>query len=215
MPLSDKRTANERSLHRATGRTATPRPAARQMTVDRLWYLASEADQQAQQTYHRLAADAEDVREFSKSRWVSRPRFRTIVDRVTDNGLPYGAHAVVTREDGAVLLVRHEQVDMWVLPGGEVDGEESFRETARREMREEAGIEASVDGLALLGRVEFHFEDHSTWGVLPIYRARAETTDLAVEDPDGEITAARWAHSLPEDTRDREVLQAWCTDTVW
>jgi len=114
------------------------------MTVDRLWYLANEADQQAQQTYHRLRDRTDGPREFAKSRWVSRDRFRTIVDRITDNGLPYGSHAVVTRGDGAVLLVRHRHVDRWVLPGGEVDGEESFRTTVRRELREEAGIEATA-----------------------------------------------------------------------
>jgi 8-oxo-dGTP diphosphatase len=183
--------------------------------VDRLWYLADEAEQLAEQTYHGLADAHDDPFEFSKQRWISRERFRVIVDRITDNGLPYGAHAIVTREDGAVLLVRHAMVDSWVLPGGEVDGEESFEEAARRELREEAGIEATFEGLGLLGRVEFRGDQHSTWGVLPIYAARAETTDLTVEDPDGEIVDAQWVHTLPEDTRDRSTLEAWCERNVW
>lgn len=183
--------------------------------VDRLWYLADEADQQAEQIYHQLDSAHEGHREFTKQRWVSRPRFRTIADRVTDNGLPYGAHAVVTDEAGRVLLVRHDAVDMWVLPGGEVRPDEAFEQAARRELREEAGIDATFDGLALLGRVEFHNEDHFTWGVLPIYEAHAETTALSVEDPDGEITDARWVRTFPDDTRDRAVLEEWCTRNVW
>lgn len=183
--------------------------------VDRLWYLADEADQMAEQTYHRLVSAHDDPREFTKQRWVSRPRFRTITDRVTANGLPYGSHAIVTDAEGRLLLVRHDAVDMWVLPGGEVSPDESFEQAARRELREEAGIEATVEGLALLGRVEFHNDDHSTWGVLPIYEAHAETTAITVDDPDGEITDARWVRTLPEDTRDRAVLEDWCERHVW
>lgn len=183
--------------------------------VDRLWYLADEATQQAEQTYHDLRDRYDDPGEFSKQRWVSRERFRVIVERITDNGLPYGAHAIVTRGDGAVLLVRHAQVGKWVLPGGEVGPGEGFEAAAIRELREEAGIEATLEGLGLLGRVEFRSDDHTTWGALPVYAASADTTDLTVADPDGEITDAQWVRTLPEDTRDREVLQSWCRRNVW
>ncbi|MFW6018493.1 MAG: NUDIX hydrolase [Halapricum sp.] len=180
--------------------------------VDNLWYLADEADQQAEQTYHELQSTHDGVTEFTKTRWVSRRRFRTVAQRISENGLPYGAHALVTDDSGAILLVRHRDVDMWVLPGGEVDGEESFEAAARRELGEEAGIEATFDGLALLGRVEFHGDGHTTWGVLPIYEGRAESTALTVDDPDGEIVQARWFETLPEDARDRSVLQSWLGD---
>jgi len=95
-----------------------------------------------------------------------------------------------------------------------VDGDESFRAAARRELMEEAGVDAAFEGLALLGRVEFRCEDHHTWGVLPIYQARAETTDLTVDDPDGEITDARWFDELPEDARDRDQLRRWRAETL-
>ena len=184
------------------------------MTVDRLWYLADEADQQAAQTYHDLEAAHSDHVEFSKTRWISRPRFRTIADRVTDNGLPYGAHTVVSRPSGEILLVRHTAVDKWVLPGGEVAQGESFEQAARRELSEEAGIDARFEGLALLGRVEFYSDDHSMWGVLPIYEAHAKSTDITVDDPDEEITDARWFETLPEDTRDRGLLESWMGDNL-
>jgi 8-oxo-dGTP diphosphatase len=177
--------------------------------VDELWYLSDVAAQQAEQTYHRLAEDYESVLEFTRTRRISRPRFRTIAERTSENGLPYGAHAIVYRDTGELLLVRHDAVDMWVLPGGEVDGSESFREAARRELTEEAGIDAAFDGLAMLGRVEFHCDGHTTWGVLPIYAGEASAVTLTVDDPDGEITDADWFAELPEDARDRDQLTRW------
>jgi 8-oxo-dGTP diphosphatase len=178
-------------------------------TVDDLWYLADEASQQAEQTYHRLSTAHTEFIEFETTKQVSRRRFRTVAGRIRDNGAPYGAHTIAYRENGALLLVRHEAVDLWVLPGGEADGEESFRAAAERELHEEAGIEASYRGLGMLGRVTFYSGDHATWGVLPLFEARARDEEPTVRDPDGEITDAAWFRDLPPDTRDREHLRTW------
>ena len=180
-------------------------------TVDDLWYLADEAGQQAEQTYHRLSDGHEEYMEFETTKHVSRPRFRTVAKRIRDNGAPYGAHTIAYRPSGELLLVRHDAVGMWVLPGGESEPEESFRAAAERELREEAGVTASYDGLGLLGRVEFYADGHSVWGVLPVFEAEiaADAPEPSVRDPDDEITAAAWFENLPEDTRDREQLLIW------
>jgi len=60
-------------------------------TVDDLWYLGDVARQSAEQTYHSVADRHEDFLECTRHRSVSRPRFRTVADRIRDNGLPYGA----------------------------------------------------------------------------------------------------------------------------
>jgi 8-oxo-dGTP diphosphatase len=180
------------------------------MALDDLWYLADEADQQAEQAYHRLREHHDGFLERTREKRVSRRRFRTLAGRIRQSGAPYGAHTLVYRPEGTLLLVRHEGVDMWVLPGGEVDPGERFRETARRELAEEAGIEAAYEGLGLLGRVEVSAGSYDTWGVLPVYAARADPdTAPTVRDPDGEISDARWFHDLPEDTRDRDLLREW------
>ncbi|WP_303647470.1 NUDIX hydrolase [Haloarchaeobius amylolyticus] len=179
------------------------------MRVDDLWYLADQADQFAQQRYHDLRDRHDDPMEVTRTRYVSRRRFRTLAERTNRTGAPYGAHTIVYRTDGAVLLVRHEGVDLWVLPGGGIDGDESYREAAARELREEAGVEVSYDGLAILTRLRIVSGEQSMCGVLPVYAARAKTTDPDITDPDDEISAARWFHRLPEDTRDREDLLAW------
>ncbi|MFB6141832.1 MAG: NUDIX hydrolase [Halorientalis sp.] len=177
--------------------------------VDNLWFKADEARQQAEQTFHRLREAHDPTLQFEHTRTVSRRRFGTLADRIRRDGLPYGAHTLVHRSAGELLLVRHEGVDMWVLPGGEVDEGESLRAGARRELREEAGIDADYEGLGILARVTVRSGDHETWGVLPVFAAAAESTDVAVRDPDDEISEARWFRDLPEDTRDREEILAW------
>ncbi|MBV0923394.1 NUDIX domain-containing protein [Halomicroarcula limicola] len=178
-------------------------------TVDDLWYLADVASQQAEQTYHELTDGRDAVVEFTRHHRIPRRRFRRVAEDARDHGAPYGAHTLTYRPSGELLLVRHEGVDMWVLPGGELDGDESFREAAIRELAEEGGIEATIEGLGMVGRIEFHCDGNSTWGVLPVFEARAETTDVAVADPDGEISDARWFAELPEDTRDRAEILRW------
>lgn len=180
------------------------------MPVDSLWYLASEAEQRAEQAYHRLAESYEDFIKFDRTQSVSRRRFRTLAERVRRTGAPFGAHTIVYRPSGELLLVRHEGVNMWVLPGGGVDGDESFRDAAERELREEAGVDAAYEGLAMVTRVTFEWRGHESWGVLPVFAARpSETVTPEVRDPDGEISAARWFSDLPDDTRDRSDIQAW------
>lgn len=180
-------------------------------SVDDLWYLSDEADQQAAQTRHDLRERYDDFLTFETTKHVSRSRFRTVAERICDNGAPYGAHTLVAGVTGDLLLVRHDAVDMWVLPGGETTGSETFRDGAERELREEAGITAEYDGLGLLGIVTFETGDYTTWGVLPIFEATAgpAADEPAVEDPDDEISAARWFDDLPDDTRDREQLLRW------
>jgi 8-oxo-dGTP diphosphatase len=178
--------------------------------LDDLWYLAERASQQAAQAYHGFLDRHEGgFYETTHDKYVSRRRFRVLAERIRDTGAPYGVHTVVYQPSGEILLVRHEGVDMWVLPGGGLDGHETFREAAERELTEEAGVDVAYDGLGMLSRVEIRSGEHHTWGVLPVYAARAESTEPVVRDPDEEISEARWFDRLPEDTRDREDLLAW------
>jgi len=178
-------------------------------SVDDLWFLADGACQTAEQTYHHLREQHSGYVEFTRHRNVPRGRFRDVAAAARDHGAPYGAHTLAYQATGELLLVRHEGVDMWVLPGGELDGGESLQGAALRELGEESGIEATIEGLGLLGRVEFYCDGNMAWGVLPVFEARAETTDIAVDDPDHEISEARWFDELPDDTRDREEVLEW------
>jgi 8-oxo-dGTP diphosphatase len=179
------------------------------MTFGDLWFLADETDQRAAQAYHDLTADRDATLEISHHHHVSRKRFRTLAERIRETGAPYGAHTVVYRPSGDLLLCRHEGVGLWVLPGGGIHDGESFRTAAERELTEEAGVEARYEGLAIATRVEVQCDEHATWGVMSVFAAAAETTETTIADPDDEISAAEWFAELPADTRDREDLLAW------
>jgi 8-oxo-dGTP diphosphatase len=178
-------------------------------TFDDLWFRAGEASQHAEQAYHRLREQYEGFLEVEYHRQVSRPRFRTLIERIEGSGAPYGAHTIVYQPSGELLLVRHDGVDLWVLPGGEVAPDEEFQRTAVRELAEEAGVDAEYDGLGILTQVRITCGEYETQGVIPIFAARALTTETQIADPDDEISAARWFSELPDDTRDREDLLAW------
>jgi ADP-ribose pyrophosphatase YjhB (NUDIX family) len=50
-------------------------------------------------------------------------------------------------DHGRVLLTRREDFDIWCLPGGAVDENESSAEAARREMKEETGLSVTLTAL--------------------------------------------------------------------
>lgn len=179
------------------------------MSVDELTLRADEAARCAADALSHLEDEHDDYLLQTRTREVSRRRFSTLVERIRRTGAPFGAHTIVYRRSGELLLVRHEGVDLWVLPGGEVDRDESFAETARRELEEEAGVEANYDGLAMITRMTIRAPGYETWGVMPVFAARAETVEPEIRDPDEEISAARWFATLPDDTRDREDLLDW------
>ena len=56
-----------------------------------------------------------------------------------------GVRVLVENEDGKVLLVRHTYVSGWYFPGGGVETGEHAVQTARKELREETGLDSSSD----------------------------------------------------------------------
>lgn len=76
----------------------------------------------------------------------SRAGYEAVVERF-EAGAFGGAGVWVTNDEGQVLLVRNEGDDGWGDPGGKAEPGESVEETARREVREEAGIECRLTGI--------------------------------------------------------------------
>ncbi|HEX6596281.1 MAG TPA: NUDIX hydrolase [Acidimicrobiales bacterium] len=56
-----------------------------------------------------------------------------------------GAICVIERADGALLLIRHSYKPAWGFPGGFLKRGESPHDAARRETREEVGVDVVLD----------------------------------------------------------------------
>lgn len=61
------------------------------------------------------------------------------------NSLVVGSSAIVTDENGKILLQRRSDSGNWALPGGAMDIGETFAQSAVREVKEETGFDVRID----------------------------------------------------------------------
>ena len=111
------------------------------------------------------------------------------------------ARVVVTHGD-KVLLIRRSKSDgsragFWEMPGGIVEDGESFEEAARREVKEETGLE--------LGELEFDhsasYEFAGTKRIGTVFRASVEITTVNLSDEHDDFT---WADASNYDNHKLE-----------
>ena len=95
--------------------------------------------------------------------------------------------------NGQLLLVKHSYQDKWGLPGGWVNKNESFKQSAQRELREELGI-----GLTNIEVLEVHKIPNSRVVDIAI-RGELKNRDITLRD--GEVAEYRFfsKDALPDD----------------
>jgi len=143
--------------------------------------------------------------------------YADLVDRVRAGTLG-GAGAWVRDDRGRVLLVRRAATpEVWSEPSGHHEPGEDLHETARREVREETGVECRITGVALFQHVRYHPSDGRSGDHPPGSRSddAGDPTDggpihraIVVFDAEhvagdprpepGEIVAAEWWDRHPE-----------------
>lgn len=87
-----------------------------------------------------------------------------------------GATVLVLNNDNQVLMMRRTDNDCWGVPGGAMELGETFEETARRETREEIGVElGSLELFGLQSGLDGHYiyaNGDEIYGACAIYLAR-------------------------------------------
>ncbi|MFD0401782.1 NUDIX domain-containing protein [Kitasatospora sp. NPDC059811] len=78
---------------------------------------------------------------------MARTEFYDDPDAPKPNRLVVAASAVVTDDEGRILLQRRTDNGLYALPGGTMDLGESLPGTAVREVREETGFDVEITGL--------------------------------------------------------------------
>lgn len=134
-----------------------------------------------------------------------------------ESGTALAVGARVRGPDGRVALVRNEWTEGWFVPGGAVEPGEHPRRAARREVREETGLSASV-GKPLLVVDQTYADpdgDPQFEAAFVVYAARADgeipDADRLGVSPD-EIEAARWFDDAPERLHDEAYLRPLLRD---
>ncbi|AJF27145.1 NUDIX hydrolase [Haloarcula sp. KBTZ06] len=124
-----------------------------------------------------------------------------------DRGLHWAVGALVTDPADRILFVYEDE--SWKLPGGGVEAGETRQEAVRREVREETGVESTVDELAAVTEVTVTDGGREATFFFGTYRATADSTDLA-SDPglDGEsIETVAWRDAVPENCLDETLVR--------
>ncbi len=131
--------------------------------------------------------------------------------------LTAGARVIVIDEKDRVLLVRHTYLPGWYLPGGGVDGGETMRSAAERELWEEVGVtpKADLEFFGLYANFAEFKSDHVSLFVLRAFdiqpRPNREIAEFGFFDQ----------HALPAETskatrvRIREVMEGLAPPDHW
>jgi 8-oxo-dGTP diphosphatase len=126
------------------------------------------------------------------------------------SGFSDGASIVVLHEN-RVLLVKRGRLPfagMWSLPGGKAEGRETPREAARRELKEETGIEADVEGVLDRVRVRVPAEGESGYRLTVFYGRPAGGSLRAGSDAE----RAEWVHL--DEIEDR-IMTPGTPELIW
>lgn len=134
------------------------------------------------------------------------------------NSLVVAASAVVTDEQGRVLLQRRSDSGLWALPGGGMEMTDSLPGCAVREVKEETGLDIEITGLVGTYTDPRHVIAYSDGEVRRqfniCFRARVVGGTLAISEESTELRFVAFSEldALPMHHTQRLRLQHALTD---
>lgn len=162
-------------------------------------------------------ADRDDVVRSEQTISLDAEAFETVRENA-EAGFDCWVGTLVRDGDGRIALVRNRWSDGWVLPGGDVERGESLREATVREVREETGLDATVE--RPLEVVEQTFaadspagpDSSAVSGHFVVFEAQSDDASLGDDlgRDDGEIADAAWFESVPEECEHAALLSRHC-----
>ncbi len=125
------------------------------------------------------------------------------------------AGVVIVNSDGQILLQQRTDNECWGIPGGSMDLGESFEDTARREVREETGLEVGKLELLYVNSGKDAFYEYpngdQVYGAAVVFTT-TEFTGTVKLDPD-ETLDLRWflPKSIPTNINppDRPIIDSY------
>ncbi len=156
-------------------------------------------------TPDELAARYGDPYRKSDRIEISTERFEKGIRREDDGA--WGVGALVFRGE-ELLFVR--EGDMWLLPGGRLEPGESPETGAKREVREETGVEIEIVGLGAISEQTFVREgtdDSYEFTFATFLGEPVEAHPKTKPNRDGDSVAeVAWRRTVPENTFDRSLV---------
>ena len=102
-------------------------------------------------------------------------------------GKAMAAAALIQNDAGALLIVKPNYRDGWLLPGGMVELGESPKQACRREIKEEVGLELQVGRLLCVDyqSVDYHNDQHGVESLKFLFDGgvvtRAQTASIVLQ----------------------------------
>jgi 8-oxo-dGTP pyrophosphatase MutT (NUDIX family) len=122
---------------------------------------------------------------------MARTEYYDDPDAPLPNSMVVAASAVVTDNQGRILLQRRRDNDLWALPGGGMDMTDSLPGAAVREVKEETGLDVEITGLVGTYTDPRHIIEYSDGEVRRqfnvCFRARITGGALSISDESTEL----------------------------
>ena len=114
----------------------------------------------------------------------------------------YGAFAIIKTKQNEFIFQRqsYDQLDVtredWMVPGGKLEGDESFEEAAIREVQEETGMEIEINGLYKIFHHINHYQDGTEEWYLTVFFA--DLVSESANHSSHEVLEVKRFRELPE-----------------